>query len=75
MTLIKISATKWNGNGFGNSSAGWTIKGKTDWYITSRNGDWIAINQMTGKAGSLDTPETFCLKRLQLSSNKKPETL
>jgi hypothetical protein len=49
MTLIKISATKWNGNGFGNSSAGWTIKGKTDWHITSRNGDWIAINQMTGQ--------------------------
>jgi hypothetical protein len=49
MRLTKTIPSKWNGVGFGNSSAGWAIVGNPEWYVSSRNGDWIAINQKTGE--------------------------
>ena len=49
MKLTKTIPSKWNGVGFGTSTAGWTIVGHTDWYVSSRGGDWFAINQKTGQ--------------------------
>ena len=49
MKLTKTKPSKWNGVDFGTSTAGGTIVGHTDWYVTSRGGDWFAINLKTGQ--------------------------
>jgi len=50
MIMLKLTKTipsKWAGNGFGTAAAGWQVVGFPEWYVSSRNGDWIAINQVT----------------------------
>jgi hypothetical protein len=42
LKLKKTKATSWNGNGFGNSSADWCIKGQEHIHVFQLSMGWVA---------------------------------
>tara|TARA_R100001163_G_scaffold57001_1_gene44797 strand:- start:288 stop:530 length:243 start_codon:yes stop_codon:yes gene_type:complete len=55
--LTKTQATQWNGNGFGNSSADWVVKGREN----------IAVRKLGGLWFALDTNEFALIKGVKIS--------
>ena len=55
--LTKTQETQWNGNGFGNSSADWVVKGRENIAVRKLGGLWVA----------LDTNEFALIKGVKIS--------
>ena len=49
LKLTKLTPALWNGAGFGNSSAVWSVKGAPEWRVFSQSGNWYAHNNATNK--------------------------
>ena len=48
--LVKSAPTGWGGNGFGNHSAEWVVKGSEHIVVFDRGGsDWVAFDTEQGK--------------------------
>ena len=63
--LTKVKSSTWNGNGFGNTSAEWVVKGQENIVIANAGIWWTAVDTDTNKRLCRGTTKRDCVEALQ----------